>query len=85
MLFAMSLALVTLTLNGLWHQFFGCFGDVGGGAFNHRTLLDVAGADPILLTDSVKRGQALFCRCDDFGAFGNPCNHRFMTPELWRR
>lgn len=85
MLFAMSLALVTLTLTGFGTSFSDALVMSVAALSTTGPLLDVAGADPILLTDLSNGAKLCFAAATILGRLETLAIIALMTPELWRR
>ena len=85
MLFAMSLALVTLTLTGFGTSFSDALVMSVAALSTTGPLLDVAGADPILLMDLSNGAKLCFAAATILGRLETLAIIALMTPELWRR
>jgi len=85
MLFAMSLALVTLTLTGFGTTFSDALVMSVAALSTTGPLLDVAGADPILLMDLSNGAKLCFAAATILGRLETLAIIALMTPELWRR
>ena len=85
MLFAMSLALVTLILTGFGTTFSDALVMSVAALSTTGPLLDVAGADPILLMDLSNGAKLCFAAATILGRLETLAIIALMTPELWRR
>ncbi|MEN8892042.1 TrkH family potassium uptake protein [Planktotalea arctica] len=85
MLFALSLALVTLALTGFGASFSQALVMSVAALSTTGPLLDVAGAEPILLTDLSAAAKLCFAAATILGRLETLAIIALLTPELWRK
>jgi trk system potassium uptake protein TrkH len=85
MLFAMSLAVVTLALTGFGASFSDALVMSVAALSTTGPLLNVAGPEPILLTDLPVAAKLCFAAATVLGRLETLAIIALMTPELWRK